>query len=672
MLIELRPDGQPVDQKLRASLMKLRAIVKTQPGRCISRERSIPILETILSNRRINANQAAEVWDAAVDAEIIIPAKGDLFRFKGGERGKTRADRAARFEEYVTSIAGRLCVTEQGRSNARSLIKRTTRVHGAHRVTTSKGEGVFVATKMTMTAEGPTMTAGKVILIGSEGLCVRTIPGKNITVQWNDDWPIVSVNLASSRLDDKLTQTIASDRIIYTWDFKSATSTLCRMSRDAFNFLEQSKIECEKLIGESVTQRKWRGFMMSVGKARRIDRLIVMTVLGLLDPVVRRIALRHPYADFAFYSWLKAGSATENLRRSQASDAFPLFTCHLKELDEVVQAGAPLLPALAEATGLSQPHLRTFAGAHWQRLGKLSHAVIDRNTFGKMRGMVPERIPKTRKEWAAFGAITHLHQWIPSNKLRDVISANWIGYADVLGRDFYHAVSTAARDLAPLTTGKFSRNNEQEVNAAVRSQVCGENFGIKRMRKYNAEWHKGEARRSNAIRLIKTGLFGDERASWPPLTDENFECTHGHMTWILDEDGLVAEGKELRHCVGSYAFYCIDGRSHIAAVFALDGSRSTVEFRIQSDGSLKIAQHHSYKDSKAGPGSEAVVTAFVAKYRKHRFEIKGASESVRNRRRGIVPAPPEALEALIEAYSDCLPESFLRSLLPTPLTQLAA
>lgn len=675
MKLELRPDGQPADQKTRAALLRLRTIVRTQRGRKISQVRGIDILATILSRRAgMNAGQSPELWEAAVEAEILVEGADGLFHFKGGERGRTAADRVARFEEMVAAVAGRLCVTDEGRLKASSLIRRYTRLHGAHKVSLGSWKGIFVASDMAMDENGPTMLRGKVIILTDTGIVVRTVQARGVSVVWENDWPVVSISLGWTRTHKTLTAAISDDEIVPRGFGYSSASVLSDMSDKALGFIKNARADFERLVGEPLTQRKWRGFLMSLGKRRPIGQLISMTLLGMLDPQARRFALRIPGSTLKTYLWLMAADPEKTERRLQASDAFPLFTSLIKKLEKEIDEGRPLLPALARETGLSVPQIRVLSGVHWQRLGAMAYAVKGVCRFSCLNGILPERLPRNRKEWQAWGRLSE-QSWIPKEKLRDVISANWSGYGSLLDADFLHAVEASARDLRPLVTGFVLLHGDRAeyLRETIISQVCGDKFGLKRMRRFNDDWHKGQERRATALRQIRKDLFGiTEAAKWPALTEEEFECVHGRLQWLTDEDQLVVEGQTLRHCVGSYSRYCIEGTSHIAAVMATDGSRSTVEFGIGTEGRLVLRQHQAFMDTPPLPGSNAVVSAFMSKVRKQTFKVVRGDDSAVKRARGIVDVTPAVVEGIIAAYSDCLPESFLRSLVTAAQLQVAA
>jgi hypothetical protein len=292
-----------------------------------------------------------------------------------------------------------------------------------------------------------------------------------------------------------------------------------------------------------------------------------------------------------------------------------------------------------------------------------------RPCYEVLKNLPVDRMPQSRRDWIG---LSHLSGWkdrvniVQWPNLVAAASRNWVGYADLAGADFWHALDDTAKVLQSVFSGTmtyYPSPPSGTVRDRLISEICGENFGLKRMRAFANVWHKGEARRTALTSSFRRVLFNQEPASWRPLTPEGFTCSTGRMAWLLNEDELAREGQEMNHCVGSYWNCCARGESHIAQVFANDGSRSTVQFRIGVDGGLELAQHHTHRDRRPSTACTAVVRAFEKAHSGQKFEIvPGAGRQDYVRETQSKPLPPEMIVQIMEAFSDCVSLEFLRSL----------
>lgn len=76
-------------------------------------------------------------------------------------------------------------------------------------------------------------------------------------------------------------------------------------------------------------------------------------------------------------------------------------------------------------------------------------------------------------------------------------------------------------------------------------------------------------------------------ASWSPIQEDAFECGQGWVaTELVDGGQLHAEGKQMSHCVSSYAKRCASGDCRIFSLRSSDGAwKSTIEVKcVYRDG----------------------------------------------------------------------------------------
>jgi hypothetical protein len=445
-----------------------------------------------------------------------------------------------------------------------------------------------------------------------------------------------------------------------------------RKSENASARLSRQREQIEAFIGLSLNGHRWNSFRMSLSRRKNMGRFAHMSLVGMLDPDIRRIATRDPSATFSFYQWVGNADAETVRRRAQMSEAFPVFTCHMRKLDDVIRNGEPLIPALEKLTGLDAQRLRRMRGVHWQRLGRALRALVNEGGEyappSKLSSIDPSRFPTNRTEWNAFSEVAHwdIVSSLPEAKrqaARDAMSRNWVGYQELKTRDFQQSINDTAENLLSLMDNHFSTASrphevKRELAMKILDHVAGDNFGLKRLRLFNEAWHKGTGQRSIKLRELKKEVFGEDRiATWKPLTEEAFECESGRLVWLTDEMQLLDEGKHMHHCVGSYWSLCVRGESHIAQVLASDGSRSTVEFRI-FDGRAAVNQNYTYYDKNPSDLCHAVVSKFLAKHRKTKFEIVKGDPGTRHGTK-VEKASDAAIDRLKAIYADCLPMSFM-------------
>lgn len=119
------------------------------------------------------------------------------------------------------------------------------------------------------------------------------------------------------------------------------------------------------------------------------------------------------------------------------------------------------------------------------------------------------------------------------------------------------------------------------------------------------EWHNAVLEKSASA------------ATWTPLQDGQFDCGPKWIAKELTSGGaLFREGKEMRHCVSSYADRCARGDSRVFSLRSVDGLwKSTIELgcdyggpaRRGADGgllaplSVKIIQHRAFANSLPSP-----------------------------------------------------------------------
>lgn len=650
----------------------LSAVART--GRYPGRERVAATRDLMFALRRYGAAEVDpdDVLDSMISGGLCVERKGRIIPAARAKR-RTSEERIEAFEAFVTNVAERACDDPDGRAALQSLIRRMTRLNWAHRVETQRGPGVLIPTKLAFVARQPAVTEGLAVILLSDTIIALNVLGDRIKTDWQGDHPVLSVDISGLRQVKSIGQAVMSMRLVGGGEILPL-SRAAHSSAKALRGLVQNREAIETYIGVSLEASRWRGLSMSLGRPPNKQGIARRILVALLDPDLRRIALRNPFATYDFYFWLKKAGPETQLRRAQMSDAFPVFTAWLEELDDTVRDGQPLLPALERFSCLTIPHLRRLRGVHWQRLGGAVRNLIGDSDIeeGPNRDLLlvhPDRLPSNRKEWACF---SKLSSWSPVDLRGDerraffsAASSNWVGYAELVDKDFGQALYDAASQLLTVVDHRLSGGMREGVVATATTRklfmrLAGPNFGLKRLRRFNEAWHKGVGPRVMALRQLRRTAFGEERAaSWKPLTKGDFICDYGRLVWLTDEDQLAVEGTVMSHCVGSYWARCISGESHIAQVHASDGARSTVEFGVDGQGKVILAQHHARFDSRPSASCDAVVDAYMSKSRKTKFEIGKGERRVHFDTTYVTNVDPNVAAAVREAYADCLSEQDL-------------
>lgn len=672
MQIEVGPDGQPVDETMRSFVIRMRTHLSRNPRRSATEPKMREMLASMISSTRNFPAVAAEVLlTALLDARILVRRQKRLACATAVRRGGPE-DRVRRFEEYVNSVADRCGLGEVATWRLKTLIRMLANVDSAHVVETRSGPGVLVPSAISLGRDEIEVTGAFVIMFDpmrASAPCFLTVGSRDIHVEWRElRYLVGSVDV---HLDNPPRRTA----LLKDWRLfgSPASSDPFVGATSAVRNLLKNRAAIEAFVGEPLANRKWNALCKSLRPRGQAMRIASIRLTSMLDPVIRRVALRNPCATYESYSQIASGDASSFERRRQFSESYPIFTALLPEIDETVVKGEPVLPVLAKLTGLPIPHLKRLRGVHWQKLGGHARMLIEdvegSTVYEVLKTIPVDRMPQSRRDWISLDHLSHWRGMVGIAQWRALITAasrNWEGYVDLAKADFWHALDDTANALQSVFSGAmpyYATPASRIVRERVILEVCGENFGLKRMKAFTNVWHKGEARRTALTSSFRRIVFEQEPASWDPLTPEGFASSSGSMTWLLNEDELAREGQEMNHCVGSYWSYCARGESHIAQVFAKDGSRSTVEFRIDPDGTLAMAQHHTYRDAKPSPSCTAVVRAFLKAQSGRTFDIvpgKGRQGYVQDTR--PKPLPPEMIEQLVEAYSDCVSVEFLRSL----------
>jgi hypothetical protein len=610
------------------------------------------VIESMLATGRLERTSLGTAPDGAEDWEYSFP--------NARNTEKTPEARAANWKAAVDGIVQRVSDDEAVQERARTLFLQARNIYGSHPVETRYGRSVLVPQGFDLTVDGPVVTSAILFTDAPGGVQIRT--GKRVSVAWDGVVPALAIG-KGFRISRKLERKFASERLSPRGTYVRAMSDVAIGMWRSSSYYKGKKHLVSKILGEELDDLRWRKFLKAIQRSKDLRFLISSHVFKMLDPVARRAALRNPFATFSTYAWFRSTDEQTEHRRQQAAESYPFITGRLEQLAEKIDAGAPLAEPVAGLVGMTTIQLRSLGTLHWQRLGRVIH---DLKSFREQdfRGVPPERMPRSKKDWALYmdRRLSSFRRQMPAEMaalFNKAASNDLAGYTSLLSKDLTQALYSTAGDLLPLMTGHLHMRADADWRAhmAFLSMIGGESFGLKRLRRFNEQWHAGTIRRTAVLRARRRKAFNGFSARWRPLVDGDFVSENGTLRFLVDEDQLVAEGQFMHHCVGSYVGNCVSGHSHIATVEGSRGGRSTVELVI-ANGGICLEQHHTYYDRAPPEDCVATVDDFLSEHVRETFDVV-AGESGRSGYGVSIEADEEILGELRDLFSDCVPSAIL-------------
>ena len=129
---------------------------------------------------------------------------------------------------------------------------------------------------------------------------------------------------------------------------------------------------------------------------------------------------------------------------------------------------------------------------------------------------------------------------------------------------------------------------------------------------HSDRWHR-DVEAADRIRLANEYASMAEQ-KWEPLPklepDDKYAAFS--ITELTNALELTLEGNTMRHCVSSYAGYCLAGKSHIFSVKENGEHSSTLELRLRNK-SWAVNTNLGYQNTQPDKSNTEAVAAFVAK-----------------------------------------------------------
>jgi hypothetical protein len=279
-------------------------------------------------------------------------------------------------------------------------------------------------------------------------------------------------------------------------------------------------------------------------------------------------------------------------------------------IDNAVQRGLPLIPALATSLELPKTAVRRFRGVTPQRLRNLPLFPLAALRF--IAALPPHLRPVTRDDYrAAFQLHAHLvpdsDGYSPGTLKRNMTDADVSvltrGMKRPLGQEHRIDALDGIRDVMTSMETTFG---EPRAWQFLRSLSLG------RLVDLNVAWHRTQ---QQATREAAAQARAMPEFHWPGLLGgDTIDLGNDRIAVELTSmQALLQEGLALDHCVGGYYPLCFDGASRIVSLRTAAGvSCSTIEFQAlrrtpSAKPQLAIVQH--YRDRNLTPSRADLAAA---------------------------------------------------------------
>jgi hypothetical protein len=342
------------------------------------------------------------------------------------------------------------------------------------------------------------------------------------------------------------------------------------------------------------------------------------------------------FPDAQSYNYLFHPISRISVYRRQAIQSVPLLAQALstnstehctRRLQQIVDSGNPIVPAVADYFRCSKNVARFLAGKDYALIGNEWKGRLDQ-LAGLLGCIKPAFWPKSPDDWH------HLSQWLRPvyAALHNNLNERWYriaekgvnelaseGYEQIIPRMERHGVA-----LADITTfPDFVKDLDKWARKLGRARglidEAVQQYSLLRLAQLSRRWHRWQLQMAD---LDPDEGREDTGASWLTFIDEPWEkrfiINGNYLVVPLNTPALLKEeGQRMQHCVGGYAARCFYGGSHIFSI--RDGKTglplSTVELRLgvhdflASD--ITVSQHYGLLNSQPSESCKSVLESFM-------------------------------------------------------------
>lgn len=608
------------------------------------------------------------------------------------KKPETYEERVANFNASIRGIAERMVDGKEAQEKAFALIRALKLARRAYAGKAGRYDAVICPEHVELGRNGVKISKATFAVILPNGCKFYRATGNAIKTVFSSGEFEISINLKKSNpfpyfdfiFDNTIMMTYASEGDFIHDHHRNLSTHVKNLLKGALSGINDQREQFGKLVGEEISEERWRSAVVSIRNGFKSRTNFRWLISQAMDKEARRLAYRRANFMGRDYNWFLDTTPENRKRRRQASDAFPalLRILTLKKVTAAIDEGRPLIPVLTEVTGLPASKIKKLAGLTRAKFRMKNVNSIDSFACG----------PHPLREYAATIPVEFFD--VDKDKFRDMLSVgqDWLRYGYPFAGDFmtkvaanpsssekvFRAVREPATSVATfieeLVVGYFDweelpgdvplRGNPcgEYLQRIIFEEVVGNQFSKKRAVRFNELWH----RHVNPVAVEKRAYCRNVRGLVPkvwPALQEHFVCEHGALKFLTSDDELYAEGQLMDHCVGGYYRDCMTGGTHIGAIVAKDGTRSTIELRISDEhgkgGRLWVAQHHSFQNNAPSEMCAAVEHAFFAKFGKKKYRIKRKKMTENEVYEGIdaVVIPDEKANDFLRLYDPIMPDA---------------
>jgi hypothetical protein len=383
-------------------------------------------------------------------------------------------------------------------------------------------------------------------------------------------------------------------------------------------------------------ERTWRERLEEKPSSRPLRRAIAAFEAeldgALLDACPRGFPLR-----YRAYNWLCRQPAADRARVAQAVEAYPFIWSLLllpndpasAVLRERIRAAEPIARSLADLLQAQPWQLRAlqraFAAGHLDERGHASLEDLLACTRA-LDHLAPERVPATREGWSYLRrAVDQLRHKAWLRPLADAgfdalatgrgVPRFWQPFARKAGLRRQLSAIGDFYDYAALFPGQdcLPERHATDLRAVVEAHArwrAGVGPAVLAYYYDQAlpEWLQQGVPAPWEIDELDDPAF---TGSWAALLDAPVTIDGYTFVELATAQALREEGRDMRHCVASYAERCLRRGSHIFSVRTDGGERvSTLEVR-QVAGAWRVAEHCGKANRVPPLGAVAAAARFV-------------------------------------------------------------
>lgn len=357
-----------------------------------------------------------------------------------------------------------------------------------------------------------------------------------------------------------------------------------------------------------------------------------------LAPNIMKLLNRAGQHDISVYNYYHAaGNAKLRIRRQQAATFYPLLTETFTQentngLSATIDAGLPLVPAIAKHYGVSKRTIKVLHGLHWQRAGARVRRTLPILIHWLDR--LPRHAwPKSKEDWRVFNsnALFNLERLsnLTGAQLQcytQLFQTGWAFPAEpfaaykplsrslLLAHDALIDIGVSiVRSIVSRDESKFLPK-EYVTWALPKSvqiilQFCFRHTSVQRLLAMGKLWQK---KRGDIEDMARAKVTNKMDVCWQPMLTTPFHYKNHTMVALQSSAMLYAEGRALQHCIATHLRDCLVNGCQILSIRnAMGIPTSTVKFQLDDNGRFSLNGHHGRRNAEPTAFDRALLDRFL-------------------------------------------------------------